>query len=77
MLIFAVQLFLNFWWSILFFKFQSPALALINIVLMLCMIVVTIISFAPISRLAARLLVPYLCWVCFASVLNYTIWLSN
>jgi tryptophan-rich sensory protein len=74
---FAVQLFINFWWSIVFFKFQSPIFGLIVISLMVFAILITIFQFAPISRLASWLLVPYISWVCFATILNYTIWSLN
>jgi benzodiazapine receptor len=74
---FALQLFINFWWSIVFFNFQSPALGLIVIILMLLCILLTIFQFAPISKTAAWLLVPYISWVSFATILNYTIWSLN
>lgn len=77
MSVFGVQLFFNFCWSILFFKFQSPALGLIDILLLGLTILVTISYFARISRLAAWLLVPYVLWVYFATVLNYTLWTNN
>lgn len=77
MIVFGLQLGLNFCWSIVFFRFHSPALALANIVLMLIFIFITMISFAPLSRLASLLLVPYILWVGFASVLNLTIWSMN
>ncbi len=76
-ILFSVQLFLNFWWSILFFRFHSPAFAFADILLLLIAIVFTIFLFAPISRLAAWLLVPYFLWVSFAAVLNFTIWRMN
>ena len=76
-ILFALQLFLNFWWSIIFFKFHSPALALADIILMLILILFTIISFSKISKPAAWLLVPYIAWVSFATILNYTIWMLN
>ncbi len=76
-LIFALQLFLNFSWSILFFNFHSPALAFLDIILMIITIFITILYFAPISRIAAWLLVPYILWVCFAAVLNHSIWMLN
>ena len=76
-ILFSLQLFLNFWWSIIFFKFHSPALALLNIILMLILILLTIINFSKISKPAARLLVPYIAWVSFATILNYTIWILN
>lgn len=74
---FALQLFFNFWWSIIFFKFQSPGIAFIDICLMIITILITIFQFGKISNVAAWLLVPYISWVCFASVLNYTIWKMN
>jgi translocator protein len=77
MSVFGLQLFFNFCWSILFFKFQSPAFALIDILLLGITILLTISYFARISRLAAWLLVPYILWVYFATVLNYTLWATN
>ena len=75
--IFAIQLFFNFWWSILFFRIHSPAIALVDILLMVITIILSIFSFAATSRTAAWLLVPYLAWVSFATFLNYTIWSIN
>lgn len=76
-ILFSLQLFLNFWWSIIFFKFHSPAVALVDIILMLILILLTIISFSKLSKPAAWLLVPYIVWVSFATILNYTIWVLN
>lgn len=75
--LFALQLFLNFWWSIFFFRFHSPYLAFLDIVLMAITILLTIFKFSRISKTASWLLVPYFLWVCFAAVLNYSIWLLN
>ena len=77
MLIFASQLFLNFWWSIAFFRFHSPPLAFGIIVMMLLLILITILKFSPFSKVASWLLIPYISWVSFATVLNYTIWQMN
>jgi tryptophan-rich sensory protein len=74
---FTIQLFLNFWWSLLFFKFHSPALALIDITLLLILIVITMIHFFRISKTASYVLIPYVLWVAFASALNYSIWILN
>lgn len=76
-LLFATQLFLNFWWSIFFFRFHSPALALVNIVLMVITIILTIFSFSSFSKPASWLLVPYISWVSFATILNFSIWYLN
>lgn len=69
-LIFYIQLFLNFLWSIAFFRFQQCELAFIIISLLLFMIILNIIVFGRIHRLAGYLLVPYLLWVAFALYLN-------
>ena len=77
LLIFAVQIVLNFIWSFLFFNFESPGLALIEITMLWCSILMMIIYFGRISRFAAALQVPYLLWVSFASILNTAIWHLN
>lgn len=74
---FTLQLFLNFWWSLLFFKFHLTGLALVDIGLLLILIVITIVQFFPISRVASYILIPYILWVSFAAVLNYFIWTLN
>ncbi len=76
-LIFAIQLFLNFWWTILFFKLHSPIAAFAEIIVMIALIILTIYKFSKISKTAAWLLVPYISWVCFAAILNYNLWKLN
>ena len=76
-LFFGLQLILNFFWSILFFSMHALGVALIEIILMWVCILLTIVSFYPISKPAAYLLIPYLLWVSFASVLNFSIWKLN
>jgi len=75
--IFSVQLVLNIFWSIIFFGFQNPYLAFIEILILWLAIIWTILVFYKISRLAACLLMPYIIWVSFAAYLNYFIWLLN
>lgn len=75
--VFGAQLFLNFLWSILFFGLHSPILGLIDIILLWIFIVLTIVKFLPISKIAAYLLSPYLLWVSFATLLNFSIVLLN
>ena len=75
--LFGLQLTLNFAWSFLFFAAERPDLALVNIVLLDVAIFATIHVFRPLSRPAAALLVPYLLWCLFATVLNGAIWNLN
>lgn len=74
---YGVQLGLNLAWSWLFFGLKRPFLALLDIVVLLVLIGVTTLRFAAVSRGAAVLMVPYLAWVTFATVLNGGFWWLN
>jgi translocator protein len=76
-IIFGVQLTLNFLWSFIFFNLHWMGIALIEIILLWISIFLTILVFSKISKLAAWLLVPYISWVSFASLLNYYYWDLN
>ena len=75
--IFAVQLVLNALWSWLFFAWHQLALSFYEIVALDVAILATIVFFSKVRNSAAWLLVPYLAWSCFASVLTFTIWRLN
>ncbi len=77
LVVFGVQLLLNSLWSILFFGLRNPTLALVEIILLWAAIAFTIKKFRPINSTAAWLLVPYLLWVTFASILNTAIVILN
>lgn len=74
---FFVQLALNFIWTPIFFGLKLPLLALCVIIAMWLAILMTIQKFFPLSNWAAYLLIPYLLWVSFASLLNGAIVLLN
>jgi translocator protein len=71
------QLIANFFWSFIFFGQQQPGWAFAEIVLLWVLILLTIFAFARTNKLAAWLLVPYISWVSFAAMLNFTIWQLN
>lgn len=75
--LFLGQLAINALWSWLFFGWKLGALAFADVILLWGLIVATLVSFWRINRLAGLLLVPYLLWVSFASVLNYAVWQLN
>lgn len=75
--LFVVQLALNALWSWLFFGWHRGALAFADIVLLWLLIVATLVGFWRVRPLAGALLVPYLCWVSFASALNFAVWHLN
>jgi translocator protein len=75
--VFLVQLALNAAWTPLFFGLHWPGAAFAEIILLWLAIGATIAAFWPVNRAAACLLAPYLAWVSFASVLNFTLWRLN
>jgi tryptophan-rich sensory protein len=77
LVLFGVQLALNFAWSFIFFYAKQPGWAFIEIIMMWVAILLTIWWFGKISPLSAWLLVPYISWVSFASLLNFYIWKLN
>ena len=76
-LIFALQLVLNILWSVIFFGLKSPSIAFVEILMLWFAILYTIVNFYRISKPAAYLLIPYILWVSFASILNFFIWWLN
>jgi tryptophan-rich sensory protein len=77
LILFVAQLILNGLWSWLFFGLQRPGVALIDILLLWGLIIATIVSFWQKSAPAGMLLLPYIAWVSFASLLNFEIWRLN
>lgn len=75
--VFLAQLVVNALWSFAFFGAESPLAGLVVIAALWILIVVTIAVFAPVSRPAALLLVPYIAWVSFATVLNAALYVLN
>jgi len=75
--LFGLQMVVNVAWSPAFFTLQNPSLAFGIILLLWGLIGMTIYAFNRVDRRAAVLLIPYLCWVSFAALLNYGIWQLN
>lgn len=76
-ILFSAHLVLNAIWSILFFGLQNPFWALIDIAILWLIIIILIGLFWQIKKPAAYLLLPYLVWVSFATILNFAIWRLN
>jgi translocator protein len=75
--LYGTQLSLNVAWSILFFGIKSPQLAFYEIIVLILAVMATIIAFFRVRAMAGWLMVPYLLWLFFAALLNYSIWMSN
>jgi len=75
--IFIIQLVLNFFWSLIFFNAQAFGFALLWLMLLWVLVLLMILSFGKVDRVAALLQIPYLLWVTFAAYLNYGVWVLN
>ena len=77
LMLFGAQLVFNVIWTIVFFGFRSVIGGVLSIVILLILIVMTTLQFYRIDKRAAYLMLPYLLWVCFATMLNVSIYLLN
>jgi len=77
LLLFLVQLALNFAWSLIFFRYHAIGAALVEVVLLWAAIAASTFVFSRVSPAAAWLMAPYLAWVTFASFLNGAYWRLN
>ncbi len=74
---YALQLFFNFWWSIIFFRFSLFLFAFLWLLVMIALITLMIYKFYQINRLSSYLQIPYLLWCLFAAYLNFMIYRLN
>ncbi|WP_142414699.1 TspO/MBR family protein [Hathewaya massiliensis] len=77
LVLFFIQLFLNFLWPIIFFRKRLIFIAFLELILLIIFILFTIIEFYKKDKKAAYLLIPYILWCIFAAVLNFYIWFLN
>ena len=77
LLVFLLQLLLNFGWSFIFFYFNMIGFALVEIILLWISIVIMLVSFYKIKPMAAYINLPYLLWVTFATILNTSYYFLN
>ncbi|MBE6992909.1 MAG: tryptophan-rich sensory protein [Ruminococcaceae bacterium] len=75
--VYGIQLAVNFFWSIIFFRFSMYLFAFFWLILLWLLIIVTMVRFYRIKEPAGDLIVPYLLWVTFAGYLNFGIYLLN
>ena len=75
--LYGVQLFFNFFWSVLFFNFEAYLAAFVWLLMLLLLIIATTILFYAIDKKAGYLMIPYILWVSFAGYLNLAIYFLN
>ena len=76
-LLFVVQILLNLAWTPAFFGVKNIGLALLIVILLDIVVIFNIIEFAKFSKLSAKLLIPYLLWILFATYLNTGLYILN
>mgnify|MGYP000849784837 CR=1 FL=1 len=74
---FAIQMVFNLIWTTLFFVYNKPVWALIDVYLMIIFTIVSMIMFYKVNKVATYIMIPYLLWICFASYLNLYIVLNQ
>ena len=75
--VYALQLIVNFFWSLIFFNLRNYLFAFIWLILLWVLILIMIVKFYKIRPVAGLLQIPYLLWVTFAGYLNLMIYLLN
>lgn len=75
--VYRLSLIVNFFWSIIFFNMEAYLFAFVWLLLLFALIVLTILEYAKVNKVAAYLQIPYLLWVAFAGYLNFFIWFLN
>lgn len=77
LILYGVQLFVNFLWPIVFFRFMLPGVALALLAVLWVLVLLTMRSFSELSERAGDLLLPYILWLSFALYLNFGIFVLN
>ena len=77
LIVYGIQLFFNFFWSIFFFNLKAYLFAFVWLIALWLLIFMTLTLFRRITKPAGYLLIPYLLWVTFAGYLNFMIYLLN
>ena len=75
--LYAVQLIINFFWSLIFFNAQAYGFALLWLLLLWALVLWMVLTFRKVDPLSAWLQIPYVLWLTFAIYLNYGVWTLN
>ena len=75
--IYFIHILFNTTWSIIFFAFHNILLALINLMILICFIIILILRFKRVNLVSAYLMIPYLLWSCYALFLNFNLYILN
>ncbi len=77
LIIYAVQLAVNFFWPVFFFRFHLFLFSFIWLLLLLALVIAMAVCFKRIKNAAGYLQIPYILWLVFAGVLNFSVYTVN
>ncbi|MBR3660959.1 MAG: tryptophan-rich sensory protein [Bacilli bacterium] len=77
LLLYGLNLFLNFMWPLIFFNLEARLFALLFIILLDIVVLIMIYCFYGINRKAAILNIPYFIWLIYATILNFSVYILN
>lgn len=77
LIFFSLQLAVNFLWSLFFFNLQAFGFSFLWLIILWFLILLMVLSYKEVDKIAAWLQIPYLIWVTFAGYLNYMVWMLN
>lgn len=77
LVIYDIQLFFNFFWSIIFFKFSMYKFAFLWLIILWVLVFIFIKNALKLNKISAYLMIPYLLWITFAGYLNVAIAILN
>ena len=77
LVIYDIQLFFNFFWSIIFFKFSMYKVAFLWLIILWVLVFIFIKNALKLNKISAYLMIPYLLWITFAGYLNVAIAILN
>jgi len=75
--LYVIHLIFNALWSIIFFGMKNPGLAFFEILILWGLILAVALKFSKIDKSAGLLFIPYILWVSFAAILNFSVWMLN
>ncbi|MFL0267294.1 TspO/MBR family protein [Candidatus Clostridium radicumherbarum] len=75
--LYFIQLFLNFIWLIIFLRFRLVGLAFLMLMLAIVFVMLTTFEFFRLDKLAGLVMIPFIAWLCYAGVLNFSFWMLN
>jgi tryptophan-rich sensory protein len=77
LVLYISQLLVNLLWSFFFFSFEWYLFSFLWLILLIVLVILMIIHFYKINKISAYIQIPYLLWISYAAILNFSVFLLN